>query len=443
MPSIITFGAASSYGFGANLNVSKTILGWLKSLGISGGLLGGYNIKKDLSGNIYICGTSYPSILLVKFTETGNLSWSVTLSSASDYSECDMELDSSGNIYIISGGDASGNNAALLAKYNSTGSLVFQKILGGTSSTINTKGKKICIDSNNNLYIINEYLVSGHIQMQAVKYNSSGLVQWQIYVPASTTADSTSAGISCPVIAAPTVITIGSVADDILVQGYNYSNGQVQWQFKVAKGSSYQIATAIKCDSSGNAYLCYYEGSSGSASIIVVKINSTGTVQWQTKLSTTYGCYVKKLDIDSSGNIYLVGEVKQISINGKSDGLIIKYNSSGVIQYQRIFVAVEDCIFFGIKVDAVKNLMYVTGWITLNSSFKVSFLELPLDGSLTGSYVFNGVTCTYAASSLTVSTPTVTKTATGFSISNTALPEGTGNLTSSSVTLTQNTTYLP
>jgi|694.fasta_scaffold117507_3 hypothetical protein len=442
MPSMITFGAASSYGFGANLNVSKTILGWLISLGISGKMLNGGAIKKDSSGNIYIGGYSYPNILLIKFTETGTLSWAVTLSgSPSAYAEIDMELDSSGNIYIVSYGAASGNNAALLAKYNSTGSLVFQKILGGTSSTINTIGKKICIDSNNYLYIICEYLVSGRTQMQVVKYSPAGAVVWQNYISASTTADSSSSGISCPVTATPTIITIGRLANDILFQGYNYSNGQVQWQFKLAKGSTFQYSSYVKCDSSGNAYLCYYNGDSGSANAFIVKINSTGTVQWQTSLSNSYNCYIYGLDFDSSGNIYVVGDARNVS--GKSNGMIVKYNSSGVIQYQRTFTAVQDCVFLSIKVDTAKSLMYITGQITLSSSYKIAFLELPLDGSLTGSYVFDGITCTYAVSSLTVSTPTITRATTGFSSSSTGLTEGTGNLTSSSVTLTQNTTYLP
>ena len=87
--------------------------------------------------------------------------------------------------------------------------------------------------------------------------------------------------------------------------------------------------------------------------------------------------------------------------------------------------------------------MYISGQIILSSAYQVAFLELPLDGSLTGSYVLNGVTCTYAASSLTSSTPTITKTATGFTFTGTSLTEGTGTLTAASATLTQNTTYLP
>ena len=96
-------------------------------------------------------------------------------------------------------------------------------------------------------------------------------------------------------------------------------------------------------DSSGNVYASGYSqgtfdgnSSSGGDDIVLVKYNSSGTQQWIRQLGTDQSDIAEDIAIDSSDNIFLTGRT-----NGNLDGntglgnwdfILVKYNSSGVLQ---------------------------------------------------------------------------------------------------------------
>ena len=81
-------------------------------------------------------------------------------------------------------------------------------------------------------------------------------------------------------------------------------------------------------DASGNIYLAgeFYNGGNPNAAII--KLNSSGVLQWQKySTETTYQAY-NKIFVDGSGNSYATAL-------GATWPSFVKYNSSGVMQFQK------------------------------------------------------------------------------------------------------------
>lgn len=110
----------------------------------------------------------------------------------------------------------------------------------------------------------------------------------------------------------------------------------------------------ISADNSGNVYVSGYvhESNVSNYDMFLAKLNSSGTLQW----SRRYGLqsqsdYAYNHAVDGSGNIYVTGAT-WISDNYKP--MIVKYNSSGTLQWQK-YISVSRGIPYSLAVDAAGN----------------------------------------------------------------------------------------
>jgi hypothetical protein len=144
-------------------------------------------ITLDSSNNVYVTGygaiSSTESMALVKYDTSGNRIWQRELVFADVSRGYGVKTDSSGNIYIFGWTYVSGTQAYLVAKYNSSGSLQWQKqIVSGYTDDVggNNSTNVIAIDSANNIYLSGYSRNSSGYEGWAIfKYNSSGTLQWQ------------------------------------------------------------------------------------------------------------------------------------------------------------------------------------------------------------------------------------------------------------------------
>ena len=136
--------------------------------------------------------------------------------------------------------------------------------------------------------------------------------------------------------------------------------------------------------------------------------------------------------VDSSGNVYVTGHTGSQGAGG-NDILIAKYNTSGVIQWQRTFGGASGDVGTGIAVDSSGNV-YVTGYTGSQGagSYDILIAKLPSNGSLAGTYgnfIYQASTLTDTTSALTDTTSTLTDTTSALTTVPSALTAATSTLT--------------
>jgi uncharacterized delta-60 repeat protein len=429
------------------LNAQAAFAGLAYRLQTLGGTLGDYgeSIALDSSGNIYVFGQSRSAgqggndFLLVKYNSAGVIEWQRTLGSASSEQGFGVAVDSSNNVYVTGpiNGEGAGGSDALIAKYDGSGTLQWQRVFGGAETEQNYG---VRTDSSNNVYIVGYTPQgAGGIDALIAKYNSSGTFQWQRILGLTSFDRFLSIAIdtSDNLYALGFTYSTGAGGNDFLLAKYN-SSGTIQWQ-RVLGGTGSDNGYSVATDSSGNVYAFGYTGSTGAGSndFLIAKYNSSGTIQWQRVLGGTGSDIGRSVAVDSSDNLYLLGYTGSTG-EGAADFLIAKYNSSGTIQWQRVLGGAGSDEGHSIALDSSDNV-YVFGPTFSTGEGDADFFlgVLPNDGSLTGTYVLDSVNMVYAASTLTAATSTLTAATSSLTAATSTLTSATATQTSASASLTE------
>lgn len=175
---------------------------WSRQVGVSGGNTYGNGVSVDSTSNAYVAGTTSVGIsgqtqngltdyFIAKYDGNGSLLWSrqVGASGGNTYGN-GISVDSNGLSYItgstsvgISGQTQNGLVDYIIAKYNSSGSLLWTKQVGASGG--NTYGNGVSVDPNGIIYATGDTSVGLSGQLQngdkdyfIVKYSSSGSLIW-------------------------------------------------------------------------------------------------------------------------------------------------------------------------------------------------------------------------------------------------------------------------
>jgi uncharacterized delta-60 repeat protein len=451
MPLLGTRGAASASGFGFT---ALTGIGGPYWIGTLGGAANdqGNGIAVDSSGNVYVTGYTSSQgsggndVLIAKYNNSGTIQWQRTLGGIdSDYGTS-IAVDSSGNVYIggYTRSQSAGGFDVLITKYNTSGTIQWQRTLGGSAFDY---GTSIAVDSSGNVYVAGyAYSPSGGAQPDVLitKYDTSGTIQWQRTLGGS----GYDFGYGIAVDSSGNVYITGytdsqgSGGADVLIAKYNTS-GTIQWQ-RTLGGANTDVGVDIAVDSSGNSYITGYTASQGSGNndVLITKYDTSGTIQWQRILGGSDLEQGYSIAVDSSGNSYITGYTASQGAGG-ADVLIAKYNTSGTIQWQRTLGGANTDAGYGIAVDSSGSI-FITGSTTSAGAGSSDLLitKLPGDGSKTGTYTVGGSSITYAASTLTAATSTLTSATSTLTSSTSTLTDATSTLTSSTSTLTSSVTTI-
>lgn len=281
--------------------------------------------------------------------------------------------DSAGDIYVCGYGNGSGANYnAFLFKLNgSTGAKVFD--IWDTASVTyvdNYLFNGVAVANSGNIYCVGSWTASGGSQVGGVlvKFDSSGNLLWA-----------------------------------------------KQWQGSSGYGWDTARENSIVIDSSENIYI---NGVNSATYMTTAKFDSSGNNLWTRQFQYGGGAFATAgyLALDLSNNLYIY--VTGGFFSDYEFAKVYKYNSSGVLQWQRNWVATGVGYFYYIIPTASQiiigndgSLCYGSSGISTGGSSDYgypTFYKTPADGSHTGSYTVRGITLTYAATSVTETSATLT-----------------------------------
>jgi hypothetical protein len=342
----------------------------------------------DGVGNIYVGGmiqSTSTNILKIN-ASAGTLTWQKQDTAAQNSGPRGVAIEPSTGLVSFANG-ASGFTGFHYV-LNSSAAIQYQRNPNGgaVNNGLNTYPKGF--DGSSNLH---GSVPSTFSQYFVYKFNSSGVIQWQrqltrggtdMYFTGGTLVDPSGS-----------VYVMGGGLDNAtgnwfpFVAKYN-SSGAIQWQ-QTLWASGFQ-PRAIYATGSGNI-ACVIRVLNTSTRWVTSLFNpSTGATIWQRELTGVSGIQSRGVATDSAGNVYSLGVV------GISDLYVAKYNSSGVLQWQRRITSSGSGSFRPDEatIFVTDNLDYYVGFNHSTGSF---CLRLPQDGSLTGSYVLGGQTVTYSS----------------------------------------------
>lgn len=308
-----------------------------------------------------------------------------------------------GNIYTISDLTTAGGVSGLgLSVFNSSGSLLLNVNIGASSDGSTSAG--IGVDSNGDSYAVCDIFISSENRIGIIKVDSAGSRTWErtfidgstgtvpksSYTNSSGTTFISGQRLSSPQTAFVAAINSSGSASYIRILGDNAGVTGVYGRDAIEDGS-------------GNVYLVSIRqrADNGQLEIMLSKWNSAGTYQWTSSVSGVQGNLNDRicLALDSASNIYI----------GSNGGELIKYNPSGVLQWQRRFtngfdVALQSLSVTGSSVFASGQARFRVSGTDYYYAFEAS---VPDNGSKTGTYALNSQTYQYASTAYTTRSPSV------------------------------------
>lgn len=289
----------------------------------------GTDIKKDASGNIYICGANYNGLnydyLIVKYDASGTELWRSSYNGTgnSDDAPSSMAIDIAGNVYVtgVSFGVGTMTDFTTLKLNGTNGNIIWtsrydfsNKYDGATQVKLDSQGNVlVCGSSAQNLvnadFVVIKYNPTNGTQLQLKRHNSP--------------QNGYDIAIGMEIDANNNVYVVGTANSnlankDIKVIAYN-TNLQINWvKYIDESGLEDDVIGIIR-----NAYEdLLITGSTrnlqGEIDLLTAKINKTnGNIIWkkvesnQSGITTSVG---KGLDVDLNGNVVVVSEILKDNI---------------------------------------------------------------------------------------------------------------------------------
>ncbi len=324
-------------------------------------------LKIDSLDNIYIAGfshfidtpiqNSYAHIHLIKYNSSGMQLWNQTWK-PNQFNRCNgMTIDSLDNIYLV----GSSKSDLCLLKYNCSGVLQWNRTWDGG---ISDRGNSIVLDSSENIYIVGTTYSSevGGYDVCLLKYDSSGLLQWNktwggIYADYGKIIILDS---SNNIYLAGETNSFGEGEYDIFLLKYD-SSGVFQWN-KTWGGSSYDWCGGIGLDSLNNIYIVgtTVNFGAGKKEIVLIKYDSSGVLQWNITWGGDKDDIGVAIILDSSENIFISGLTKSCSIYGEKEIVFLRYDNSGVLQWNETLSGNYFDLLYAMAMDTSGNI-YLAG----------------------------------------------------------------------------------
>ncbi len=317
-------------------------------------------------------GTGY-DYATVKYNSAGVQQWASRYTNVAGGTDeaWDISVDNSGNVFVTGSSDGAGSNsAATTVRYNSAGVQQFANRFEGAGGAIDA-AYAIYVDA-----VTGDSYVTGYTFQNAandfnyitIKYNLAGAQQW------ATTYNSPDANFdqaTAIAVDASGNVYVTGYSQTLVLTNYDYatvkynSTGVQQWQVRYnGTGNDYDRANAITLDATGNVYVTGKSVGAGSAAedAFTIKYDNLGVSQWTARYNGPSNGYDegKAIAVDATGNVYITGYSFTSGVN--NDYLTIKYDATGAQEWLTKYNGTGNNAdqAAAIAIDAIGNV-FITG----------------------------------------------------------------------------------
>jgi hypothetical protein len=379
---------------------------WQKVLGSSADDFA-YSINQTDDGGYIIVGTtrsvgsgggsySYENqdILVMKLDSAGNLQWQKVYGEYAEDGASGIQQTTDGGYILVGYTGASRYRDVLVLKLDPAGNLQWQKVLGGNAED---SGSDIQQTADGGYVLIGRTESSnsgdvgpnhGYGDIWVVRLSPSGSLQWQRLFGGSgdergnSIRQTTDGGY---------ILTGDTESSNSGNVGSNHgppdvwvakldTGGNLEWQ-KVLGGSARDTGSSIRQTGDGGYILTGVTASGNSGDVgpgynspdfWVVKLDSSGNIDWQKVLGGTGVDFGKAIEQTTDGGYILTGystsaNSGDVGPNHDScDAWVVKLDPSGIIQWQRQFGGSE--VEWGMDIQQTSDGGYVFTGNTLSSN---------------------------------------------------------------------------
>jgi uncharacterized delta-60 repeat protein len=258
-------------------------------------------------------GNPSPKIFIVKFAPNGSVTWQRIWNGTTirGLGRPDVAVSADGSVYVT-GITADNGNDAVLLKFDTNGTLLWERAWGGAASD---EGLAVATASDGSVYIAGTATSFGPSSsgLFVVKFDSAGNLVWQR-------------------------ISDGAQGNAVAV---------------ASDGSVYAAGTTPRPDQIGNF------------DIVVMKITAAGTLVWQRTYSAGEVVDPRgRMAVGSDGSIVMVGAIQTVSRRTADiAALIVKLTSDGALVFDKQFDGKVSETGDGVAV-APDDTIYVAGTTT-------------------------------------------------------------------------------
>ncbi|MFH1226481.1 MAG: hypothetical protein V1701_01090 [Planctomycetota bacterium] len=272
--------------------------------------------------------------------------------------------------YTSSGG--AGSKDALIVKFDSSGKVLWQKTWGQVGDD---EATSMLIDPDKNIYTCG--LTSNFLCQEGgiffCKYNSIGQKTYQrvwdgpnpdnAYSMARTTSGIYITG---------NTRSYGAGDSDMLVLKYS-EDGSLTWAR--CWGTSFaETAYDSAVDANGNIYLAGDTYSVSNSDLALISLDTNGNLRWRRLWIDSLNERAQAIAVSTSGDVYVAGETNTVGVVGAKDVLVVRYNSSGTLIWQRRWGGSQNDIAESIAIDSASGNIYVCGTTESFSSAPTPFI---------------------------------------------------------------------
>jgi uncharacterized delta-60 repeat protein len=279
-------------------------------------------------------GSFYNGILVLKFDSAGNLIWEAVYQGINDHNNAtDIILDNADNIYISGDSEEgpSGNRDYMALKYNSSGSLQWDAFYNGTLNSVDY-GNGITVSNSGEVYVVGTSRESGStIDFSVVKFSPTGTFEWSHIEngPDNDWDHGKDITIDPLGYVYATGYTEGGGSNNTTVIKLNPSNGNIIWRnIQTTSSSDAGLQIEYSAIDSSLVIAGYQSGQYGDFSTL--KLDTTGAFMWRTNYTSgnTRDIFWD-MCLDSIGNIYVGGRSSIPGNVSQYDVKLVRYDING------------------------------------------------------------------------------------------------------------------